>query len=138
MGKLALLADYGREQFAMGFPEKFAGEAREKVRPPILDMDTGDTITALQGALRRAFDGSDSPVKRIAKAENCGPRTAENHWEGRNLPSLVQALRLGAAVPEFGAELRRLMGMESDLDPELERNLAALVQSAMKLKGRQE
>lgn len=138
MGRVATLADYGREQFGFGWPEKVTGKSREKVKAPILTMDTGDTITALQGALRRAFDGVDSPVKRIARAENCGPRTAENHWDGRNLPSLVQALRLGASVPEFGAELRRLMGMEADLDPEFERDLMALHATAMRIKARGE
>lgn len=134
MGSVTTLSDYGREQFAFGWPEKSTGKPREKFKAPILTMDSGDTTQVLQATLRRAFDGVDCPVKRIAQAENCNPRTAENHWEGRNMPSLVQALRLGACVPEFGAELLRLMGMEANLHPEFERDLMALVRTAMRLR----
>lgn len=110
------------EQLGFGWPEEIRPVRTEKDRPPAATMDSNDLTEALHGALRRAFDGADSPVKRIARAANSNERAAKDWWQGKNLPSAVHLLRLMATVPEFAGEVRRLTGMYADLDPEFERD----------------
>lgn len=134
IGRTALAA-LPAEQIAFPWPERFAGKAREDSKAPILTMDTGDTTEAIVAAIRRAYDGNDSPVKRIARLANSNTRSAENWWRGKNLPDVVHFLRLAAQIPELKAEVRRLIGMESDINPEFDAALANLVGLAARMKA---
>jgi len=135
MSDVVNLADYGREQFDFGFPERFAGRSREKSQAPILSMGTDQATTALHGSLRRELDGQDSPVKRVAKGADVNLRTAENYWDKKNLPGLVPAIRLMATMPEFAAEVLRLAGLQTNLDPRLDRAINDLMRAAFEAKG---
>jgi hypothetical protein len=135
MGKVVALAAWPAEQIAFPFPETFAGTPREKSEAPILTMDTGDTTEALLGAIRDHFDGSHSPVKRLARIANCNTRSAENWWHGKNLPDVVHFLRLMAQIPELAAEVRRLTGLREDADPEFEQALHKAMAIFMRRRG---
>jgi len=135
MSEVVNIADYGREQFDFGFPEKFAGRPRGNSSAPILSMGTEQATTALHGALHRELDGQDSPVKRVAKGADVNLRTAENYWEAKNLPGLVPAIRLMATMPEFAAEVLRLAGLQANLDPRLDRAINDLMRAAFEAKG---
>lgn len=97
--------------------------------------DYQGVVTAFTGSLHRAFGGRASPIKELARAANINQRTAENLYAGKSAPSALVMLKLIAGVPEFAAEVRRLTGMEQDLDPEFERDFSALVQRFMARKG---
>lgn len=138
MGRVVPLSRLPAEQIAFGFPEDFAALSREKVGAPAADMDTGELTSTIYEALRRAFDGADSPVKRIARIANSNTRAAENWWQGKNLPDVVHFLRLAAQIPELKAEVRRLLGLREDLDPEFERSVHDLLRQFWKAKGQVE
>lgn len=135
MGELARLPSLPPEQCAFPFPEIFPSPSREKFQAPATKMDTGDMTTAVCGALRRAFDGTDSPVKRIARLANCNARTAEGWYQGKNMPDAVHLLRLMAQVPELAGEVRRLTGMEADVDPEFGQAFMQAMRAFSKLQG---
>lgn len=137
MSRLDNLARRTNEQIAFPFPEDFTGLTRENVAlPPAVKMDTGDITARIHRALRQAFDGVDSPVKRIARIANSNVRAAENWWQGKNSPGAVHLLRLAAQVPELKAEVRRLLGLTADLDPELEQAAMELMRQFSKRMGR--
>lgn len=98
---------------------------------PIMSIDQRDYETAIHGSLRRAFGDHPHPVKRLATIANTNVRTSKNWWHGVCAPGGLHLLKLVASDATFAAEIRRLTGMASDLDPELERDISALVQSYM-------
>lgn len=98
-----------------------------------LRVDQGEFTEMISGALKRAFGKERSAVKRIAQLADCNPRAAQNWLEGRNAPDGLHLLRLAAMVPEMQGEVRRLIGMEADLDPELARDLSRLIDTSVRL-----
>ena len=86
-------------------------------------INHGEYTKRITGAIRLAFVNERAPVKRIADAADCSLATAKNWWEQRCAPEGLHLMRLGAAVPEVGAEVRCVMGMEMELDPELQRDI---------------
>lgn len=83
-------------------------------------------------ALRKAYGQERASAKAIARAANTNERTARNWLEGRALPNFMSTLRLMATTPELRSAMDRLTAMESDLDPEAERAMSALVQLLMR------
>ncbi len=91
-----------------------------------VQLDTQIVTTRFAAALRAAFGETKAAAKNVARAANSNLRAAENWLAGRNAPDAVHMLRLMATVPEFAAEVRKLTGMASDMDPEFERDLSRL------------
>lgn len=104
----------------------------------ILEIGQGELTQTIAGALKRSFGQERAGVKRLAIIANTNTRTAENWLRGNNTPDALHLLRLIAQVPELQAEVRRLAGMESDLDPELERELSAVVTRFQRMSARRE
>lgn len=136
MSALAYLRTPWAEQLGFGWPEENRPGGTENPRPPATKMDTNDLTEALYLALHRAFDGTDAPIKRIARIANSNERAAKDWWGGKNLPNAVHLLRLMAQVPEFAGEVRRLTGMEADLEPEFAAAFNEAMRAFSKLKGR--
>lgn len=106
--------------------ENSSSRSGEKSSPaPVVAFGQHDLTEAVSGALQRAFAGRSSPVKEIARVANANVQTAKMWWQGRNCPDALYLLRLMAAVPELQAEVRRLTGMQADLDPEFDRAMQA-------------
>lgn len=123
------------EQDELFGTESFGPNRTEERKAPVLTMDTNDTTAAVVGAIRRAYDGQRDAAKLLARQANSNTRAAKNWLDGHNLPDVVHFLRLMAQIPELKAEVRRLVGMESDLDPEFDAALAKLVGLAARMKG---
>lgn len=87
-------------------------------------------------ALRKAFSHERHAIKRIAEIANSNERTAKNWWEYKATPGGLHLSRLVAGVPELQAEWRRLCAMESDLDPEFERELQGFIRSYHRIRER--
>lgn len=93
----------------------------------ILQMGQGEFTNTVGDALERRFGTDRFAVKQIAEIANTNIRTAENWLRRKNAPGGLHLMRLMAQVPELQAEMRRIAGMESDLDPELERELNSVM-----------
>ncbi len=109
------------------------GEERKVLAAPVLELDQFQFTRAITGALRRAFGGERHAVKRLAEVGGTNETTAKNWLEGRNTPTGLRLLQLAAQVPELRGEIRRLLAMEADGDPELMRDLARVVQQFQRI-----
>lgn len=114
-----------------GNREKYG--ARTVTAALAFNIGQDEFTAAICGALRRAFGEERSAVKRVAQVANSNIRAAENWWSGKNPPNGLHLTRLVAMVPEVQAEFRRLAAMESDLDPEIERHILELHQTASRI-----
>lgn len=85
--------------------------------------------------VRRHFGDERHAVKKLSNRAGCDERTARNWWEGRNAPAGHALINLALQVPELRAELRRLLDLEADLDPEMERATDALVRAWLRRRG---
>ena len=110
------------EKFAGFPPKKFAGFG---MNAPALVIDTGEYTEIVRDRLREHYGPAKSAIKLIARAANCNERTAENWFTGKNAPGGLHLLRLAAQVPGLQAEVRRLMAMDADLDPDFMRDFCA-------------
>lgn len=110
----------------------------DQLMPTALAFEIGQNeYTGLvRDALQRAFGRERHAIKRLATVANSNERTAKNWLEGRATPGGLHMLRLMATVPEFQAEVRRLTGMQSDMDPEFERELHDLFRAYQKVRER--
>jgi hypothetical protein len=100
-----------------------------------LALDYTTALDCLGGALQRAFGSHKSAAKKLALVIDRNERTAANLLSKRNLPDALNMLMLMATVPEFAAEVRRLTGMQANMDPEFERDLQRLVTQYQKMRG---
>ncbi len=130
-----LSPDSWAEQLGFGWPEEIVPAGRKS--PSARDEDGHQRPD--QGALPRAASRlrrADAPIKRIARIANSNERAAKDWWGGKNLPNAVHLLKLMAQVPEFAGEVRRLTGMEADLEPEFAAAFNEAMRAFSKLKGR--
>lgn len=104
--------------------------------PPIMRMGTNQLTLVWSQELKREFGEDKHAAKKIARLADTNVRTAENWLYGHNTPDLLHALRLMAKVPGLAGEMRRLMAMESDLDPEFERDFHKLVETFTRARER--
>jgi len=102
-----------------------------------VELDTQIVTMRFAAALRSAFGDTKAAAKNVARAANSNLRAAENWLAGRNAPDAVHMLRLMATVPEFAAEVRRLTGMQSDMDPEFSRDLSRLFEQWQRMRAGQ-
>lgn len=101
-----------------------------------LEIGQNEYTEIVRDALRRAFGRERHAIKRLAGAANSNERTAKNWLEGKATPGGLHMLRLMATVPEFQAEVRRLTGMQADMDPEFERELHGLIRAYQRVRDR--
>lgn len=117
-------------------PRKLSGDKGRTIgdKPMIaaLALDTNDVTQLVSNTLRLRFGDSKSAVKLIARVANSNERAAENWLNGRCAPTVAHFIRLAAQVPELKAEVRRLLELEADLDPEAQELMARVVQYAAK------
>ena len=107
-----------------GRPER-GQNIRGAIRPNnsggIFQISSRELASVVSLSLHRHASHSRYPHKIIARAAQTNVRTAKNLYEGRNAPNALTLLRLMTAVPELQAEVRRLTGMLTDMDPAFER-----------------
>lgn len=121
---------------------KFRGDKRGKLRGE-QGSNLAFGLTQLEWneisaeAMRRHVGNDRSGAKLIADRLECSPRTAENYLQAKTAPSGIHFLRALAVIPEFQAEVRRISQMQTDMDPELERATAALLQAYQRKQGRE-
>lgn len=82
-------------------------------------------------ALTRKIPTYRNPAKEVADLVDTSEGTVRSLRQANIPEAMVTLVMLGRAFPEFGAEVRRLMGMERDLDPDFQRSLAELMRRAL-------
>lgn len=107
-------------------PGRLAGKLSAAIA---LTLTQRDAERAVARTLQSVFGYGRRAAKAIADAANCNEKTALGWVEERGAPGFVHTLRLIAAVPEFAAEIRRLTGLQADMDPGFERDLQRLMQT---------
>lgn len=102
----------------------------------ILTLDQHTLEERLRETLSTAY-AERGGLARMARDAGVGEATCKN-WisPGGNAPKALNLLRLIATCPEMQAEVRRLCGMEADLDPELERDMQAALATFQALRAR--
>lgn len=115
-------------------PESFGQRLPEKISPPIAKMGTAETTAAICRAIREHFDGQRDAPKRLARIANSNTRAARNWLEGVNAPDALYLLRLMAEIPELQAEVRRLTGMQSDLNPQFDQAMQHTMQLFIRMR----
>ena len=95
---------------------------------PVFDLDQFQYQSFVTTWLRREVANDRSPVKSAAQVAGAGLGTAKNWLNGTATPNGLHLARLRASYPRFDAELRRLEGMERDLDPMFQRALNEFIQ----------
>lgn len=103
---------------------------------PIFQINQGQFTERVKTALVLHFSRERNAHKRLAERADVNLGTAKNWLEGRSVPQGLHLLRLMATVPELGAEMRRLTGMMSDMDPEFERELHRMFDTYQRIRDR--
>lgn len=99
---------------------------QRKYSPPLTDrVAIADEVKA---AYTADFGHLRSPIKHVARLALASPRSVESWVNGTRLPSLEFFFRLLPHSPSLQALMRRMIGLESELSPDFQRELMALVQ----------
>lgn len=69
-----------------------------------------------------------APIARVQQIAGVDRKTAAAWYRGKSPPQSEHLLTLARAIPELKGEVRRILHMESDLDPEFTREMTALLQ----------
>lgn len=86
--------------------------------------------TGLHLALVQKIPQYRNPAKEVASATGASEGTVRSLRQ-QNIPeAMVTLVMLARAYPQFGGEVRRLMGA-GDLDPDFQRDLADLLRRAL-------
>ncbi len=83
-------------------------------------------------ALQSSLAEASAPIKRIARIAEVDRKTAAAWFYGHSAPSLHHRLNLMAEIPELAGEVRRVTQMERELHDDLQRDIAALIQKAIR------
>jgi hypothetical protein len=113
-------------------PGKVRGQNR--MSSVALDLNYRDYIDRIGDACALAAMRMAGGVKALSRAANVNDRTIENIIQKRTGANGFTLVKL-MTIPEIRSEVKRLAGMESDLDPELERDLTQIINGYVRLKA---
>ena len=95
---------------------------------PIFELDQFQYQSFVTTWLRKEVANDRSPTKTLMRVAGAAHGTAKNWLQGTATPNGLHLARLRASYPQFNSELRKLEGMERDLDPMFERALNEFIQ----------
>lgn len=101
-----------------------------------LAIDYSTYVDRLGEATMLAAARMAGGVKALARHANTNERTIENIIQKRSGANGFTLLKL-MTVPEIQTEVRRLVGMEADLDPELEQYMSQMIGRYQRMKAAQ-
>lgn len=82
-----------------------------------------DTLQSVYGPLKK-------PAEALATDAGTCTRSARNHLSGANAMNLTDFFNACRAIPELRAWGAKMMGMEADLDPRFQEDLAKFIRAA--------
>lgn len=97
-------------------------------------LRTSERISKEHTAERVAFAlqawGKDksAPISRVQQIAGVDRKTAAAWYRGKSPPQSEHLLTLARRIPELKGEVRRLLCMEEELDPDFQREFTALMQ----------
>jgi hypothetical protein len=107
-------------------------DRKNQERAPIEKLDEDSFTELFQAALENDYGNLKSKHKEIARhAGAASHKTAEAWTQGISLPGFYRGLKLAAKSPSLAKEVVRLIAMESQIDPEFQRDLVAFMQQRM-------
>ncbi len=95
--------------------------------PPALTYD--EVLSTYRQCVVVDLGEERSARKRLATIQDCNPRTAKGHYEGQNLPGVVEFLRACQRLPTLKAWVREVLQLQADLDPRFEREMHNLIRT---------
>lgn len=104
-------------------------------KAPIDSLDDRGFARVIADALQAHYGPLKSSAKRIANDCGASVQTAKNWLSGLCPPSSIYLMRLERKVPGLAAEMRRLQGMETEFNPEFQRELSALIRRLQMIEG---
>lgn len=99
-----------------------------RINPEQRRITKAHATTAIAAALQEAFRDKSAPIARVQKIAGVDRKTAAAWYYGRSSPQAEHLLTLALRIPELKGEVRRLLCMEADLDPDFQREFTALAQ----------
>ena len=97
------------------------------------DLNTQFFTKLVRDALRQRFANSKAAAKEIVEITGGGVRTAEHWLAGRHCPDVANFFKLAQELPELQAEVRRILGMQTDMDPEFAQALNAFISTYQRI-----
>jgi hypothetical protein len=116
-------------------PMSFGPNGRKFPELPIDELDESGLAKRIANALAVDFGNLKAANKEVANTSGASIKSAENWTGGYNPPSLLYFLRLYAKSPALQAEVRRLTAMETDHDPDFQRDLSALINQLQRMQA---
>jgi hypothetical protein len=113
---------------AMSYPssaKNLASDSGAKIS--IFEIERQQLAERVAEALEEDFGNAKSSVKEIMRAANCNEASAKNWKQAKCCPDFLNGLRLMMRSPALQKQILTLIGMERDLDPNFQRDLAALL-----------
>ncbi len=107
------------------YNRKIRGNSRNK-------FTNTETAALCRDVLRNTYGDQRFAAKSAAEDANQSPRAAENWLAGENPMSLTAFLNAYHNNPEFKAWARKLLLMESELDPDFQIELSNFIRAAQK------
>ena len=95
---------------------------------PIHGMNERGFAQVVGDALQAHYGPLKSAAKRCANDAGASVQSAKNWLGGMCAPSAIYLKRLECKVPGLAAEMRRLQAMQSELNPDYQRDLSAFIQ----------
>jgi hypothetical protein len=105
-----------------------SGVIARTFRSPEVLNDERRLAEVVADALVVDFGHFRSTHKVIAKAAGASSKSAENWTAANTAPSLINFLRLLPHSPSLQSMVRKLMGMQADLDPDFQREFVRFMQ----------
>lgn len=98
-------------------------------------VSTYEVTIAISDTIRRAFAHERNVAKRLAREAGSSERAAKNWLEQKNAMTLAQFFTLARRMPELKALGAELLGYAPGTSPEIERDLARLMQTVQRVQG---
>jgi hypothetical protein len=111
-----------------GAQEMSSASAGVKLLRPDERVTKAHTAERVAFALQAWGRERSAPIARVQQIAGVDRKTAAAWYRGKSPPQSEHLLTLARAIPELKGEVRRLLHMESDLDPEFTREMTALLQ----------
>lgn len=103
-----------------------------RINPEHLPITKHNALRLVSSGLQSALRNASAPVKRIARIADVDRKTAAAWYHGHSAPGIHHLLNLMAEIPGLAGEIRRVTEMERDAHEDLQREIAALIQRAMR------
>lgn len=98
-------------------------------------VSTQEVTEGQAEVLREVYGPLKSAAKELALDAGTCERSARNHLAAQNAMNLTDFFNACRAIPELRSWGAKMMGMEADIDPQFQAELARFMQAAQQRMG---